>query len=258
MLACAVCRVEFRRNTRSKNAGLCCSRACGFQLLRQRGEAKRRQTEARARDVKAARTVQCQECGASFPYAGANRYCSEECRLRASRLRARAISRSRIKPSTCEQCGTEFVKAYGSLHVRVWKRWCCSDCRDAHVLKRKQITDSRRYAVMFKGRIGSLHVRRAQFYGVPYELGVTRARVFKRDGWVCQICKRDTLRGKLSRTGPRDGRLPELDHIIPLSKGGSHTCANVQTLCRRCNNEKGDAIESASETLTRVDAEVAA
>ena len=34
----------------------------------------------------------------------------------------------------------------------------------------------------------------------------------------------------------------EFDHIIPHSKGGASTTANVQILCRRCNGQKGDRI----------------
>lgn len=59
-----------------------------------------------------------------------------------------------------------------------------------------------------------------------------------RDDWVCQLC------GVNCR---RDGNYladdaPELDHILPLSRGGGHTWSNVMTLCRRCNNEKGDMV----------------
>jgi 5-methylcytosine-specific restriction endonuclease McrA len=31
-----------------------------------------------------------------------------------------------------------------------------------------------------------------------------------------------------------------LDYIVPLSKGGTMTEANAQTLCRRCNASKGN------------------
>lgn len=34
----------------------------------------------------------------------------------------------------------------------------------------------------------------------------------------------------------------ELDHIIPLAKGGSNTARNVQVLCERCNREKGTTV----------------
>lgn len=32
----------------------------------------------------------------------------------------------------------------------------------------------------------------------------------------------------------------ELDHVVPVSKGGSSSLTNIQPLCRRCNASKGD------------------
>jgi len=55
-----------------------------------------------------------------------------------------------------------------------------------------------------------------------------RSEVYARDGGVCVMC------------GARE--YIEFDHIIPRSKGGATTVANLQILCRRCNSEKSDQI----------------
>ena len=34
----------------------------------------------------------------------------------------------------------------------------------------------------------------------------------------------------------------EIDHIIPLSRGGNHEINNLQILCRKCNRSKGNKI----------------
>lgn len=61
--------------------------------------------------------------------------------------------------------------------------------------------------------------------------------VFERDGWRCHICKAKT-RKRLR--GTWEPKAPELDHIIPLAAGGTHTWDNVACACRRCNGIKSD------------------
>ena len=51
-----------------------------------------------------------------------------------------------------------------------------------------------------------------------------RATVLVRDGGRCRRCRRAI---KL-----------EMDHIVPVSKGGKTEESNLQTLCRRCNRTK--------------------
>jgi len=57
-----------------------------------------------------------------------------------------------------------------------------------------------------------------------YICDAIRARVIVRDGGRCRRCG--------------SARNLELDHIIPLSRGGSSDEDNLQTLCRRCNRRK--------------------
>jgi 5-methylcytosine-specific restriction endonuclease McrA len=57
---------------------------------------------------------------------------------------------------------------------------------------------------------------------------VNRREVFRRDHHACQYC------GSTKRL--------TLDHIIPRSKGGTHTWDNVVTACEKCNSSKGDRL----------------
>lgn len=82
---------------------------------------------------------------------------------------------------------------------------------------------------------GTRHRHRARYFRVEYE-PINRIAVFDRDGWKCQICGRPTPR---SLIGTQKPRAPELDHRVPMSRGGGHIYANVQTACHACNAWKG-------------------
>lgn len=74
----------------------------------------------------------------------------------------------------------------------------------------------------------SIHGQRA--------LMTTKLRGFikMRDNHTCKLCG-------ISAHNERN-LLLEIDHIIPLSKGGITTESNLQTLCWRCNRTKGSKI----------------
>lgn len=58
-----------------------------------------------------------------------------------------------------------------------------------------------------------------------------REKIKSRDNYTCQICG--------ISTADEPHLLLEIDHIIPLSKNGLTTEANLQTLCWKCNRTKG-------------------
>ena len=57
---------------------------------------------------------------------------------------------------------------------------------------------------------------------------VSRREVFRRDDHKCQYCG--------------SSRKLTIDHVIPRSKGGSHTWDNVVAACAPCNHAKGDRL----------------
>lgn len=60
--------------------------------------------------------------------------------------------------------------------------------------------------------------------------------VFIRDKWICQICRRK-INPQLKHPHPRS---KSIDHIVPLSLGGTHERKNVQAAHLGCNARKGN------------------
>lgn len=63
-----------------------------------------------------------------------------------------------------------------------------------------------------------------------------RESIKQRDDYRCQMCGNSTYEEK--------NLLLEIDHIMPLSKGGITSEENLQTLCWKCNRSKGSRILS--------------
>ena len=61
-----------------------------------------------------------------------------------------------------------------------------------------------------------------------------RQKIKERDNYTCQSCEVSVY--------DQDLLLLEIDHIIPVSKGGLSTEDNLQTLCWKCNRSKSDKI----------------
>ena len=60
-----------------------------------------------------------------------------------------------------------------------------------------------------------------------------RLRVLMRDGQRCVICGQ----------GAKDGAVLEVDHIVPVCRGGGDGMENLRTLCRDCNRGRRDDAE---------------
>jgi hypothetical protein len=193
-------------------------------------------------------SLDCSECGAGFVSANKNQaYCSRECGYkgrpvlpprpeaitkeilvlrkwgnRAEPLRkARSIAGKRLARISllairiaCRECGGVFCPTGRS------KLFCSSICakRDEKRTSRKAY----RYKVK-AAKVGS----------------VNPSIVFANAGWSCQQCGCET---PINHRGTHLPTAPELDHIIPIAKGGEHSYSNTQCLCRSCNAAKSDTI----------------
>ncbi len=59
-----------------------------------------------------------------------------------------------------------------------------------------------------------------------------REKIMKRDNYTCQLCRKYM---------PDEVGL-QIDHIIPISKGGKTVASNLRVLCSKCNSSKSNKI----------------
>lgn len=167
-----------------------------------------------------------------------NRFCSMGCRklfsmhesarrkalkdlVRKETAALTRISRYQERPKTylssCSHCGTSILVRMGPGTPRR----CCDGCIASRKRAERQAAKARRRSIERSSVAEKID---------PIE-------VFRRDGWKCHICGKDT---PMSLRGSFEEMAPELDHIVPISKGGAHTWSNVACACRRCNGIKSN------------------
>lgn len=224
---CASCGVTFVAHKWSGKAlrgevveGTYCSSVCRAATIKKyasRAEKEREHARARSRRLASLRQearpfIPCVICGDPFKQHGNKRFCSQSCRLTSSLL---PVPKSPIQPRSCLVCSAVFAPA---------KNPRTATCSDVCLSERRRAQRSVEKAT-----------RKNRLAAGQAEL-VHPLLVFRRDGWKCHLCGKKTL---ASKRGSSHKLAPELDHILPLSRGGRHSYDNVACACRKCNGAKG-------------------
>lgn len=222
--------------------------SCGDAFIPHHGNAKRC---AMCMTYPADRPVSsdCLTCGDFFRITTKQgpipKYCSRRCGQRnSSPLRVQL-------PASCAWCEIEFLpesrrqkvcspQCRYDLRAREKAGWPyiqgCAACGRSIVidpLARKQ--KIKKFCGPTCVSQGGKHTRRARIAGVPSE-DIDRNLVFERDEYICGLCHQPVNR-TLQYPDPMS---KSLDHIIPISRGGSHTYDNVQ-LAHLCCNVKASS-----------------
>lgn len=144
--------------------------------------------------------------------------------------KAKAKIAMRMRP--CAECGKPVGYTFGRSRI-----FCSRECAKQNANKRPEVIEQKKAA---RKR------RKALERGARVGKSFSYRQVFERDGWKCQMCGCKTPEAK---RGTLAKNAPELDHIQPLSKGGTHSLDNAQTLCRSCNAWKSNKIIPAQQGL---------
>ncbi len=111
-------------------------------------------------------------------------------------------------------------------------QWVKENRERARLTRRQWVQNNQEKVREGKRRAKYVRRSRSELESEPY----SRLDICERDEWMCQICMESV---DASIGDPVDPGYPNIDHKIPLSKGGRDAPSNVQLTHRLCNIRKG-------------------
>lgn len=193
-----------------------CKECRNLETKRKRDAAPKKPKQPRKRTVNGRL---CSVCGTELVGRQKNVCSDNECGLEYKRRKSYQYDSAKkvIKTRKCKECGEQFTSEYGNK-----RRYFCSDeCGDRH-----------------NGRVAK-SVRRVRMRGDDGRMieSIDPFFILERDGWRCYLCGVKTPK---RLRGTCEPNAPEVDHVVPVARGGSHTEDNLRCCCRRCNQAKSD------------------
>jgi len=161
----------------------------------------------------------CKVCRSSFD--GFNPrlvFCSEICDW------LDGLTVREVKP--CEECGL----------VGLWKeKFCNAKCQKISYSRSDNYARQRRVSA------SQAHIKRRIRLASQFIEHVDSLVMAERDNWICHICS-----GQIDQTLKYPNRYSlSVDHVIPLSKGGTHGYDNCKSSHWICNVLKSDKVDIA-------------
>ena len=151
--------------------------------------------------------------------------------------------------SQCKICERIYRKPYELNRDKNKKREYSKKYRDTH-----KETEKARYQNWKNNnpdKYKSYHTlsktkRRLIVDDIESDKDITLEKLYERDNGICKLCggKCDYNDYSIIDNAFIVGNsYPSIDHILPLSKGGSHTWDNIQLVHKSCNSIKGNKLK---------------
>ena len=150
------------------------------------------------------------------------KFCSRSCSVSYNNQGRRRHGNPPISMS-CPQCNTLFTKEYSNP-----KKYCSQDCQIKHTIKKYHTTEDKLQAIRRNNRKSKANYR-------------VKWSNIKTTG------NRETINAIYDNCP--EGY--EVDHIVPLTRGGEHNENNLQYLLKEDNRRKNNRLESECDFVLR-------
>lgn len=228
---CRGCSTPIEPSVRERNPRCWCSESCRVSAGYRSGRYKSSYGPKSAIGY-----ADCAHCGRLFVLRRAKRAtdvnlgCGAECRRLLRNERSKRWQREfKAEHGRCQRGGlvdAQCIRCGATYAGRKDGKYCSRDCYQA-VVSELYVTE---------GLHRTKHRRRKQRLRDAHVESVSRHAVLERDRWRCHLCGKK-IRKTLQYPHPESA---SLDHVIPLSSGGSHEMANVHAAHLICNVRKRD------------------
>lgn len=163
----------------------------------------------------------CPMCGSPFIGRVTQQTCARpECRqafhhIITKRNGHRRRGHYRLLPAICESCNHPFRRRSGQVN-----RFCSWDCM--HSFRRKRASSIPLWQI------------RKNAWRRALQGQIDIWAICERDGWRCHICQRP-INHRLKWPNSRSA---SIDHVIPISQGGTNDPQNLRAAHLRCNSKR--------------------
>lgn len=238
---CPVCEKPFNQSVASQKY---CSQECQWESLK--GKNRKRQE------------IPCKQCGTMFyPQKAGTIFCSRQCagefrRVYASKQEAKRAwkkkERERLEPIRAAITAQKLLQkqeAKAKADQQLPKMRICLECSQPFEVSHNRLCCSDACSKKRKNRIRDINRRHKLRENGEVDYSITIQRLVKRDKNICHICgSKCNMKDCITRDDAfiAGDAYPSIDHLFPVSRGGTHSWDNIKLAHRKCNYEKSDQV----------------
>lgn len=192
----------------------------------------------------------CKKCGKNFHVKknrkkgkGSNTYCSWNCYLEDIRVKKETKVPKKALIVICPTCGKEFKRINGN------HKYCSIECRKFKTekeckycgekfkpLNARNVFCSDECNKKYNNRVKPIKRKRKLKENGKVDYSISLVKLIKRDKGICHLCHKKVNQ----KAHFNSDDYPSIDHVIPVSKGGTHTWDNVLLAHRGCNSKRSN------------------